>query len=89
MTNYTATATVTTETATGYYGWRNWETWNVSLWIGNDEGLYQLARGLRYRGYQAFRDLMLEIGCTGTPDGAAWDDPDLDLDQLDDMMREL
>lgn len=23
-----------------YQGWNNWETWNVALWLGNDEGIY-------------------------------------------------
>lgn len=23
-----------------YQGWKNWETWNLALWLGNDEGLY-------------------------------------------------
>lgn len=23
-----------------YNGWKNWETWNVALWCGNDEGIY-------------------------------------------------
>lgn len=26
-----------------YNGHKNWTHWNVSLWIGNDEGLYRLA----------------------------------------------
>jgi hypothetical protein len=26
-----------------YQGHRSWNAWNVSLWIGNDEGLYRLA----------------------------------------------
>ena len=24
-----------------YHGWKNWETWNVALWLGNDEGAYR------------------------------------------------
>jgi hypothetical protein len=24
-----------------YQGWKNWETWNVALWLGNDEPLYR------------------------------------------------
>ena len=27
-------------TEKGYQGYENWETWNVSLWLSNDEGLY-------------------------------------------------
>ena len=26
-----------------YNGHKNWNYWNVSLWINNDEGLYNLA----------------------------------------------
>jgi len=26
-----------------YNGWRNWATWNVALWLGNDEGIYHAA----------------------------------------------
>ena len=31
-------------TDTTYNGYKNRKTWNVALWLGNDEGLYLLAR---------------------------------------------
>ena len=29
---------------TRYNGHKNWNHWNVSLWINNDEGLYRMAK---------------------------------------------
>ena len=29
---------------TEYNGWTNYETWNAALWIGADQGLYEIAR---------------------------------------------
>ena len=29
---------------TEYNGWTNYETWNAALWIGSDQGLYEIAR---------------------------------------------
>ena len=74
---------------TTYNGWANYETWNVSLWIGNDEGLYEWAREYRHHGYQAFAEALKEIGSYETPDGVAWTDSGLDYDRLDEMMEEL
>ncbi len=30
----------------GYNGWSNYPTWDVALWIGNEEGLYDEAQAL-------------------------------------------
>lgn len=76
-----------------YNGWKNYETWNVALWIGNDEGLYNEARRFRSRGYLDFVKYMRESYGDGTfvttPDGVAWNDSGLDIDALDEMMGEL
>jgi len=66
-----------------YQGHKNWNHWNVSLWISNDEGLYRLAmdyarhtgRGYRYTKQQAaerFLEALSEAGITHTPDGAPY-----------------
>jgi len=80
---------------TDYNGWTNYETWNVALWIGNDEGLYEMAKEYRRQGYKAFAESMRELEMEGstisveTPDGIAWNDSGLDHAELDAMMVEL
>lgn len=61
-----------------YNGHKNWNHWNVSLWIGNDEGLYRMARrhirNSRNRA-QAAKNMLAELhelGMTETPDGAPY-----------------
>lgn len=61
-----------------YNGHKNWNHWNVSLWINNDEGLYQEAkrcvRGSHNRQTAAEYMLMTlhGLGLTHTPDGAPY-----------------
>ncbi|MFA5567499.1 MAG: hypothetical protein WC972_02525 [Trueperaceae bacterium] len=63
---------------TTYNGHPSWEHWNVSLWLGNDEGLYRLAQDVlsRHRSARdAAADLITQLedaGITQTPDGAAY-----------------
>jgi len=72
---------------TPYNGWKNRATWNVALWIGNDEGMYEFAK--ECGSYQAFVNTMREVGYTETPDRVAYNDSSLDVERLDEMISEL
>jgi hypothetical protein len=43
-----------------YNGWENYETWNVALWINNDQRLYHIAH--EAGDYEAFVDVHDEYG---------------------------
>jgi len=74
-------------TDTTYNGWKNHATWNVALWIQNDEPLYRTAQDCG--SYLELRDLLREVGSTETPDGVAWNDSGLDIERLDELVEEL
>lgn len=61
-----------------YNGHKNWNHWNVSLWINNDEGLYRMAqaaincnRGKKNAREAAAYDLLYLLD-EKTPDGAPY-----------------
>lgn len=66
-----------------YQGHRNWDYWNVSLWIANDEGLYFRARDLLQNAKkirdaaEVFVDDLAEQGISKTPDGARYTVPNV------------
>ena len=66
-------------------GWKNYETWNVTLWIQNDETLYRLA--LATAGFQTFMQEMREWGCDETQDGVKW--VDADYSEVQSMFNEM
>jgi hypothetical protein len=61
-----------------YNGHKNWNHWNVSLWINNDEGLYNLARNhvkygrTKVNAAKRLLNELLESGYSKTPDGAPY-----------------
>lgn len=64
-----------------YNGYKNYQTWNVCLWISNDEGLHKEARGCA-----SFSDFVYklrnEFGIIETPDFVAYNDSGIDLDEM-------
>lgn len=65
-------------------GYTNYQTWNVVLWISNDEGLNHLAA--RCLSYQEFKEVLKEMddGAIGyeTPDNVAWNDSGINLEEV-------
>ena len=72
-----------------YNGWANYETWNVALWLGNDEGMYTIARRYATHGYKSLSRLLVILFGHNTPDGVRWDDETLDHAELTEMLEEL
>ena len=72
---------------TKYNGWKNYETWNVALWIGNDEGMYACAQEA-----ESYYDLMIHFfnnGVDETPDGVDFEDDSLDYEALNAMVASI
>ena len=68
-----------------YNGWADWTTWNCALWIGGDEGLYNIARNCD--SWFDFIIEMQEFGMNQTPDGAKW--TEADYDEMMECINEL
>ena len=93
------TAYQTDLTDTTYNGWTNYETWNVALWIGNDEFLYNTAKAcvefcdVNETPWTKFVRCMTEgqIGryLGATSDGVSWDDSNINAEEMNEMMIEL
>lgn len=77
-----------------YNGWKNRQTWNVALWIQNDEGLYTLAlehmkhHDTSRNPYISFIHA-IDLQDSSTPDNVPYISDDLDYRELRQMMLDL
>jgi hypothetical protein len=74
-----------------YNGYANYQTWNVCLWISNDENLNGIAA--QCESYAHFKILMREIFEKDsirfeTPDGVAWSDSSVNLAEMQEYWDE-
>lgn len=72
-----------------YNGWKNWETWNVALFINNDEYLYSVAaKSETYMEFVAHcEEIFLDF--VSTPDGADWVSNAIDFEAMDELISEI
>jgi len=74
--------------STEYNGFKNYETWNIALWINNDESIYNIA--LFATDYDDFVfEMQTTFESQYTPDQVAWDDRTLDFEKLTEVLEEL
>ena len=84
-------------TNTTFNGWTNWETWNASLWINNEEPMYRLAQDYveqarRFGQRISYDALIPALECRFgqmTPDGCRWMDGKINTDEMDEMLSEM
>ena len=60
-----------------YNGWTDWTTWNVALWINNDEGFYNIAKDCKDY-FDFLYEMQYMIGSFATPDGADWGEANIE-----------
>ena len=65
-----------------YNGWTNWETWNVAMWIGNDEMFHRMMTQGAKGDWELFKSLAMQFGITKTPDGVGFEDSDVNQAEL-------
>lgn len=68
-------------------GWTNYETWNIALWIQNDEFLYNEAR--KSYSYKNFINRLKNIDIIETPDNVQFNDNEINITEIEELFNEL
>ena len=69
-----------------YNGWADWTTWNVALWINNDQCFYNIAK--ECKNYADFLyEMQAMIGSFATPDGADWGEAN--IGEMNELIEEI
>ena len=75
-----------------FNGYANHATWNVALYIGNDEKMYRLVLGLVNSKVTQWTDVagvLITLFGDKTPDGVAWNDPTIDVRKMNEFLAEM
>ena len=74
------------DTPQKYNGWTDWTTWNVALWINNDQCYYNIAKDCK--DYMDFLyEMQYMIGSFATPDGADWGEAN--IEEMNEVIEEI
>ena len=75
-----------------YSGWKNYQTWNVALWIQNEYSIYcaayEYVKNSKRPSYIGFVR-SYGLADSNTPDRIKWNGTKLDYKALNQMMLEL
>ena len=76
-------------TSETFNGWANYDTWNVALYIQNEEPVYRHCRIFGYLRYEYLVPWLQGYFGLETPDEVRLDSNTLDVAELDEMLLEL
>ena len=78
-----------------YEGWHNYQTWNVALWLSNEEAWYMAMVDYLTESPEAtYHELVAALQeeyilSKLTPDNVSWTDPTLDIEALNEYLDDF